>query len=67
MIEFIKTDKDNFLAVCKSNTIVLEPRKTFDQAIVGYQETSNRLVYSFMLLVGVLVQSDGMTEEEAVL
>ena len=36
-----------------------------DQAVIGFDETSERLIYSMSKIMQILVEQDGMTDEEA--
>jgi len=47
------------------DAIVLEPRSTFNEAIIGI-DPDGRLVYSANKIVNAFVSHDDMTEEEAV-
>lgn len=49
------------------NASVLEPRSTYDQAIVGLIDMGgeNRVCYSFALLVDALVEHEDASYEEA--
>lgn len=51
----------------KSAVIVLEPRSTFDRAIVGLADTAAgyQVVYSEKKIIRAFIKVDGMTEEEA--
>jgi hypothetical protein len=44
--------------------ILLEPRSRYDYAIHGYS-TNGRAIYSIIEILGILINEDGMTEEEA--
>lgn len=46
------------------SAIVLEPRSTFNQAIIG-SDTDDRLVYSVEKIIRALRQEDGMNETDA--
>ena len=52
----------------QEGVLVLEPRSTFDRAIVGVVQRFNEvfLVYSRERVVQALVHVDGMAEEEAI-
>jgi hypothetical protein len=36
-----------------------------DEAIIGYDDQSGRLIYSMSKIIDILIIDDGMTEEEA--
>ena len=36
-----------------------------DEAIIGYDDFSGRLIYSMTKIINILIEDDGMTEEEA--
>jgi len=41
----------------KTNTIILEPREVFNQGIIGYDESQNKLIYSYHEIVIALAIS----------
>mgnify|MGYP001277955362 CR=1 FL=1 len=50
--------------------IYLEPRSTFDEAIVGTNENTNQIIYDYDLLIDVLMtkiqtQDDHVSNEES--
>lgn len=53
------------VAEINPDAIVLEPRSTFNRAIIG-MDMDGKLVYSATKIVKALVDEDGMTEEEAI-
>ena len=57
-------DVVNKVSESNADAIVLEPRKTFNCAIVGF-DSDNRIVYSYEKIIEMLVEFDGMSEEEA--
>ena len=36
-----------------------------DEAIIGYDDQTGRLIYSMSKIINILIEDDGMTEEEA--
>ena len=36
-----------------------------DEAIIGYDDFSGRLIYSMTKIINILIEDDGMTEEDA--
>mgnify|MGYP001563676157 FL=1 len=52
------------LSDINEDAIVLEPRSTFNRAIIG-SDIDCRLVYSVTKIIRALVDTDGMNEEEA--
>jgi hypothetical protein len=36
-----------------------------DEAIIGYDDQTGRLIYSMSKIINILVEDDGMTEEDA--
>ena len=36
-----------------------------DEAIIGYDDFSGRLIYSMTKIINILIEGDGMTEEDA--
>ena len=59
----IPADTHNYLEIVRDDTIILEPRETHNEAIIGYEPASNRLVYSLSSLVQIHIK-EGATEEE---
>ena len=53
------------VAEINPDAIVLEPRSTFNRAIIG-MDMDGKLVYSATRIVKAFVDEDGMTEEEAI-
>lgn len=47
-----------------SEAIALEPRKTMNCAIVGF-DSDNRIIYSYNKIIEMLMHFDKMSEEEA--
>lgn len=57
---------ENYLEVVDDGAVILEPRDTYGKGVVGYIRESNRLIYSFELLVDALMEDNGLTYGEAV-
>lgn len=36
-----------------------------DEAVIGYDDTSDRLIYSMTKVIDILIINDGLTEEDA--
>jgi hypothetical protein len=36
-----------------------------DEAIIGYDDFTGRLIYSMSKIINILIENDGMTEEDA--
>ena len=36
-----------------------------DEAIIGYDDQTGRLIYSMSKIINILIEDDGMTEEDA--
>lgn len=36
-----------------------------DDAVIGYDDTSDRLIYSMTKVIDILINDDGLTEEDA--
>jgi hypothetical protein len=36
-----------------------------DEAIIGYDDQTGRLIYSMTKIINILIEDDGMTEEDA--
>ncbi len=53
------------IAETNPDAIVLEPRSTFNRAIIG-SDPDGRLVYSSYKIIRAFMDEDGMTEEEAI-
>ena len=53
------------VAEINPDAIVLEPRSTFNRAIIG-TDPDGRIVYSANKIINAFMDVDGMTEEEAV-
>jgi hypothetical protein len=52
------------LSEINDEAIVLEPRSTFNRAIIG-SDVNCRLVYSVTKIIRALMDEDGMSEQEA--
>ena len=52
-----------------TQTIILEPQYIFNQAIIGYDDNANKLIYSYELMVdawmNVLIEEGGLLYDEA--
>ena len=53
------------VAEINPDAIVLEPRSTFNRAIIG-TDPDGRIVYSANKIINAFMDVDGMTEEEAI-
>jgi hypothetical protein len=53
------------VAEINPDAIVLEPRSTFNRAIIGI-DADHRIVYSSNKIIRAFMDEDGMTEEESV-
>ena len=47
----------------EAETIILEPQSVFNKGIIGYQEVTNQLIYSYDLLVESLA-NDALENQE---
>ena len=54
------------LAETNPHVIVLEPRSTFNRAIIGITPDGNKLVYSSEKIIRAFMDVDKMSEEEAI-
>lgn len=70
-LEQIKSDKQSAqeeliakISEYNPNAILLEPRRQYDHAIIGY-DIEGRVVYCIEQILGILVHGDGMNDEEA--
>ena len=52
------------VAEVNPEAIILEPRSTFNRAIIG-SDVDNRIVYSSNKIIRAFMDEDGMTEQEA--
>ena len=52
------------VAEVNPEAIILEPRSTFNRAIIG-SDVDNRIVYSSNKILRAFMDEDGMTEQEA--
>lgn len=62
----IKVDRHTYRDVVSDETLILEPRETFDKGIVGYRPEERKLVYALSLLIHALVEDNDWEYEEAV-
>jgi hypothetical protein len=55
---------DEILKVYNNDEILLADG--FDEAVVGIEPTTLRIIYSIPKMVGILVEKDGMSDEDAI-
>ena len=68
IMQDIQTEQEYILdqvSEINPDSIVLEPRSTFNRAIIGI-DPDGRVVYSSNKIIRAFMDEDGMTEEEAI-
>ena len=68
IMQDIQTEQEYILdqvSEINPDAIVLEPRSTFNRAIIG-TDPDGRVVYSSNKIIRAFMDEDGMTEEEAI-
>lgn len=53
------------IGVLSPGAILLDPAEYFDNCVIGLSEPDNRVVYSVRKIIDLLIDKDGMGEEEA--
>ena len=62
----VSVDRHTYTDVVSDETLILEPKETFDRGIVGYKPQEKKLVYALSLLIHALVEDNDWEYEEAV-
>ena len=62
----VSVDMHTYTDVVSDETLILEPKETFDRGIVGYKPQEKKLVYALSLLIHALVEDNDWEYEEAV-
>ena len=62
----VSVDRHTYSDVVSDDTLILEPKETFDKGIVGYRPKEKKLVYALSLLIHALVEDNDWEYEEAV-
>ena len=58
-------DMHTYTDVVSDETLILEPKETYDKGIVGYRPKEKKLVYALSLLIHALVEDNDWEYEEA--
>lgn len=64
--DYISVNKSTYIDVISEDTLILEPKDTFDKGIVGYRPKEKKLVYALSLLISAVVEDKDWEYEEAV-
>lgn len=62
----VSVNMHTYTDIVSDETLILEPKETFDKGVVGYRPQEKKLVYALSLLIHALVEDNDWEYEEAV-